>query len=91
MADRIALYGGGGLVIVGVVGIGLLEMLLGSPHPVSGEGQIVHEAFVPLAVRSYIVLLGFLTWAVYAVYKTAAASFGRAPGARQRVGTGGND
>ncbi|MDZ7702492.1 MAG: hypothetical protein U5J98_10785 [Halobacteriales archaeon] len=68
-ADRIALYGGGGLVILGVVVIGLLEMLLGAGHPVTGEGQIVHEALVPLEIRSYIILLGLLIWGVYAVYR----------------------
>lgn len=67
--DNIDLYLGGGLVILGVVGIGLLEMLLGAPHPVSGEGQIDHEALVPLALRSYIILLGFLVWGLTAIYQ----------------------
>lgn len=68
-ADKIGMYVGGGLVLLGVVGIGLLEMLLGAPHPVTGDGQIVHETLVPLAVRSYIILLGFLTWGLTAIYK----------------------
>ena len=71
-ADRIAMYVGGGLVVIGTVGIGFLEMALGSPHPVSGEGQIVHEALIPLRIRSYIILLGLLIWGIYAVYKVAA-------------------
>ncbi|MFA9517456.1 hypothetical protein ACERIT_09610 [Halopenitus sp. H-Gu1] len=68
-ADTIAAYVGGGLVVVGVVVIGLLEIIAGSPHPVTGEGQIVHEALVPLEIRSYIILLGLLVWAGYAVYR----------------------
>jgi hypothetical protein len=68
-ADRIAMYVGGGLLLVGTVGIGILEMALGSPHPVSGDGQIVHDALIPIEIRSYIILLGLLTWGVYAVYK----------------------
>ena len=68
-ADKFGMYVGGGLVILGVVVIGLLEMLLGSPHPVSGEGQIVHEAIVPLAIRSYIILAGLVVWALTAIYK----------------------
>jgi hypothetical protein len=80
-ADRIAMYVGGGLVILGTVGIGFVEMLLGSPHPVSGEGQIVHDALVPLEVRSYIILAGFLVWGVYAIYKVAVG--GRVPGTAQ--------
>jgi hypothetical protein len=71
-ADRIAMYIGGGLVVLGTVGIGLVEMIAGSPHPVSGEGQIVHEALVPLEIRSYIILLGLLIWGLYAVYKVVA-------------------
>lgn len=68
-ADKVAAYVGGGLIVLGVVGIGLLEIVAGSPHPVSGEGQIVHEALVPLTVRSYIIVLGLLTWTGYAIYK----------------------
>lgn len=68
-ADRIALYGGGGLVILGTVVIGLLEMLFGSSHPVTGEGQIEHTALVPLEIRSYIILLGLLIWGAYAIYR----------------------
>jgi len=73
-ADKIAAYLGGGLVVFGVVVIGLLEMLFGSGHPVDGEGQIVHEALVPLEVRSYIILLGLIVWGVYAVYRVVATT-----------------
>jgi len=85
-ADRIAMYVGGGLVILGTVGIGLIEMVGGSPHPVSGEGQIVHEALVPIEIRSYIILAGFLIWAAYAVYKLAAGG-GPSETARSSIGT----
>lgn len=67
--ERTALLLGAGLVLLGTVGIGLIEMIAGSPHPVSGDGQIVHEALVPLALRSYIILAGFLVWAGFAVYR----------------------
>jgi hypothetical protein len=72
MADRIALYVGGGLVLIGVAGIGIIEMIGGAPHPVSGEGQIQHEALVPIEVRSSIILLGLLIWGLYAVYRVIA-------------------
>jgi hypothetical protein len=85
-ADKVAMYVGGGLVVLGTVVIGLVEMVAGSPHPVSGEGQIVHEALVPLEIRSYIILLGLLVWGVYAVYKVVSG--GRATGAGQpSIGT----
>ncbi|PGF14154.1 hypothetical protein CP556_24300 [Natrinema sp. CBA1119] len=70
-ADKVAMYVGGSFVLLGTVGIGFVEILLGSPHPVSGEGQIVHEALVPLEIRSYIILLGLLIWGVSAIYKVA--------------------
>ena len=73
-ADAVAMYVGGGLVLLGTVGIGLLEMVLGSPHPVDSEGAIVHEALVPLEVRSYIILLGLLIWGLYAVYRVVATT-----------------
>ena len=67
--DRYGMYIGGGLIVLGVVVIGLLEMLLGSPHPVTGEGQIVHEALVPLAIRSYIIMAGLVVLGLTALYK----------------------
>lgn len=73
-ADKIAAYLGGGLVVFGVVGIGLLEIVAGSPHPVSSEGQIEHGALIPLEIRSYIIVLGLVIWAGYAVYKVVGTS-----------------
>ncbi len=67
--DKIALYGGGGLIVLGTLVIGFIEMIAGSTHPVTGEGQIVHEALVPLKIRSYIILLGLIIWGIYAIYR----------------------
>jgi hypothetical protein len=69
--ERLALYGGGLLLLLGTVGIGLLEIVAGAPHPVSGDGQIVHEALVPITIRSYIILLGLLLWGAYATLSVA--------------------
>jgi len=77
-ADRIAMYVGGGLVLLGTFAIGLLEMLLGSGHPVDGEGQIVHEALIPLEIRSYIILAGLLLWGLYAIYRLIGTTPARA-------------
>jgi hypothetical protein len=74
MADKIAMYGGGGLVVVGVVVIGLLDMLLGAGHPVDSEGAIEHDAVVPIDVRAGIILLGLVIWGLVAVYKFATGS-----------------
>lgn len=71
-ADRIAMYVGGGLVVLGTLVIGLLEMFLGAGHSVTGEGQIVHDALVPLQIRAYVIMAGLLIWGLYAVYKVLA-------------------
>lgn len=70
--ERIALYGGGGLLLLGTVGIGLLEIIAGAPHPVTGEGQIVHDALVPIGIRSSIILLGLLIWAAFAASRVVS-------------------
>ncbi|MFT4947685.1 MAG: putative membrane protein, partial [Natronomonas sp.] len=74
LPTKIAQYVGGGLVVFGVVVVGLLEMVAGASHPVTGEGQIVHETLVPLEIRSYIIIAGLLIWGVYAVYRVAVVS-----------------
>lgn len=68
-ADKIAMYGGTGLVLLGTFGIGFIEMFLGATHPVTGEGQIEHDALVPIEVRSGIIILGLVIWGLYAIYK----------------------
>jgi hypothetical protein len=68
-ADKIALYGGGGLVMLGVLVIGLLDMFLGAGHPVDSEGAIVHDALIPIDLRAYLILLGLLILGLYAVYR----------------------
>jgi len=63
------MYAGGGLVGLGVVVIGIVEMALGAPHPVSGEGQIEHGTLIPVWIRSSIILGGLLVWGLTAIYK----------------------
>ena len=70
-ADAIAMYLGGGLLLLGVFGIGLLEMLFGAKHPVSGDGQIAHDALVGLELRSSIMIAGLVVLGLVALYKVA--------------------
>lgn len=86
-ADKIAMYVGGGLVVLGVAVIGFLEMLLGATHPVTGEGQIVHEAIVPVDVRAGIVLLGLLIWGLVAIYKVVGGTAATEPARTTDPGT----
>ncbi|WP_226929110.1 MULTISPECIES: hypothetical protein [Halorubrum] len=69
--ERIGLYGGAVFLLLGTVGMGLLEMALGAPHPVSGEGQIVHETLFSLSIRSYTILLGLILLAAYGISNLA--------------------
>jgi hypothetical protein len=68
-ADRIGMYVGGGLLLFGVFGIGLLEMLFGATHPVDSEGQIQHDALIDVEIRSYIMLAGLLVMGLVVLYK----------------------
>ncbi|MXR51439.1 hypothetical protein GRX03_07460 [Halovenus sp. WSH3] len=92
MADRtlptkVAQYVGGGLVVFGVVVVGLVEMIAGASHPVTAEGQIVHEALVPIEMRAYLILAGLVIWGLYALYRVAAVAPVGAAGQRRRVET----
>ena len=69
--ERVGLYGGGVLILIGTVGMGLLEIVAGAPHPVTGEGQVVHETLISLSVRSYTILLGLLLLAAYGISNLA--------------------
>ena len=72
--DKIAMYVGGGLLLVGVFLIGLLDMFLGAGHPVGSDGAIEHDAIIPLEIRSYIIMAGLLIMGLYAVYKVVATT-----------------
>lgn len=67
--DRIAMSVGGGLVVAGVVGVGLLELAMGASSPVTGDGQAVSGAVVPLDVRVGMIVLGLVVWGLCAVAK----------------------
>ena len=88
LSTKVAQYVGGGLLVVGLVGIGLLELIAGAANPVTAEGQIVQEALVPLKIRSYIVFAGILIWGLYAVYSVTAPRTGATGEQRREVDTG---
>jgi hypothetical protein len=69
--ERVGLYGGAALLLIGTVGMGLLEIIVGAPHPVSGEGQVIHETLISLSVRSYTILLGLILMAAYGITNLA--------------------
>jgi hypothetical protein len=87
-ADKIGMYVGGGLIVLGVVVIGFLDMVFGAGHPVNSEGAIEHAAVIPIDVRATIILLGLLIWGLVAVYKFVAAP---EAGDRSRTAAGRTD
>lgn len=72
-ADRIAMLGGGGLVLLGIA-IGQLNTLLNAPHiPVMEEGEVVATPVIAPEIRAYIILLGLAVWLLYGVFKLATS------------------
>ncbi|WP_418281746.1 hypothetical protein [Halorubrum sp. DTA98] len=72
-ADGIAMALGGGLIALGIVVMGLINELAGSPHvPIEEEGAIVATPIVAPELRAYLIALGLLVWVVYAMYKLAS-------------------
>ncbi len=69
--ERVGLYGGAALLLIGTVGMGLLEIIAGAPHLVSEKGQIVHETLISLSVRSYTILPGLILIATYGIINPA--------------------
>ena len=71
-ADRIAMWIGGGLVLLGTVVLGFVDTFVGGPSPIpttNGAGQIVSSPLFPIEVRGTIIALGLAVFALYAVYK----------------------
>lgn len=70
--DRLALGLSGALVLVGIVGLGILEILAGQPYgaaPLTNDaGEVIATPAVDPVVRTAVVLIGFgilLLWGVY--------------------------
>ncbi|WP_265111764.1 hypothetical protein [Halosolutus halophilus] len=69
-ADRIAMLFGGGLVLLGTIVLGFVNVLADAPHvPVEEEGAIVAAPVVSPDLRAYLIALGLLIWLGYAIYK----------------------
>ncbi|WP_324661948.1 hypothetical protein [Haloarcula sediminis] len=62
-----------GLMLLGIAGLGLVEILVGSPYgaaPVTNDaGEIVATPMVDPALRTGLVLAGLLVLALYGGYK----------------------
>ncbi|WP_136688187.1 hypothetical protein [Halorhabdus amylolytica] len=72
MADKVAMALGGGLIILGVVVLGLLESIAGrSAGPVNGDGAVPDTVLIDPTIRAGLILVGVIVLLLYAMYAFA--------------------
>ncbi|QLH81840.1 hypothetical protein [Halosimplex pelagicum] len=85
--DRAAMALGGGLVLLGVVGLGIVEVLAGPPYgaaPTTNDaGEVVATPMVDANLRVLLVVAGLVVLLAWQVYRMAATPGGA--DATQRV------
>jgi len=73
--DKAAMALSAGLMLLGLVGMGILEILAGapfSPAPITNEaGDIVATPLISPQIRTGVVLAGLAVLGLYAAYKIA--------------------
>ncbi|MFC6973931.1 hypothetical protein ACFQL1_03435 [Halomicroarcula sp. GCM10025709] len=73
--DKAAMALSGGLIVLGVVVMGLIETLAGKPFgaaPITNDaGEIVATPMIDPTIRTGLVLAGIAVLGLYAVYKLA--------------------
>lgn len=76
-ADRIAMLVGGGLIAIGVIVLGFLNVITNNPHmEVIEDGVVTAEPLVPPDIRAYLILLGLLVWLLYGIFKAVTVPSG---------------
>lgn len=71
MADKVAKRIGGGLVILGTLVMGLIEVLVGDPYHmpvVNDAGQVVSQPTIPPVIRATVIGAGLVVWFLYGLY-----------------------
>ena len=64
---------GGGLILVGIAVLGVINVVSGAPHlPVEEEGVVVATPVVAPELRAAIVAAGLAVWFVYGLYTLAS-------------------
>ena len=69
--DQIAMALGGGLIVLGVVVLGLIESLSGAPRSPIADGEIASGLTVDPNIRAGMILVGVIVLLVYAIYAFA--------------------
>jgi len=82
IVDRIAMGLSGALILLGVVVMGMLEVLAGPPYgaaPTTNDaGEIVATPMIDPTLRTGLVIAGILVLAVWGAYKLATPTTGEA-------------
>jgi len=73
--DKLAMYLSGGLLLLGVVVSGLIEVLAGHPYgaaPQTNEaGEVIASPAIDPNIRTALVVAALLVMLLYAIYKLA--------------------
>lgn len=69
---------GGGLIAIGVIVLGFINVITNSPHlEVVEDGVVTAEPLVPPDIRAYLILLGLLIWGGFALFKLVTVPGGQ--------------
>ncbi len=73
--DKAAMALSGGLMLLGIVGLGIVELVAGKPYgavPLTNEaGEIIATPMVDPTLRTGLVLAGLLVLGLYGLYQLA--------------------
>ncbi|MGB9932267.1 hypothetical protein [Haloarcula amylolytica] len=87
--DKAAMALSGGLMLLGVVVLGIVEILAGKPYgaaPLTNDaGEIIATPMVDPTLRTGLVLAGLLVLALYGVYRLVAPMKGETAAAQQEI------
>jgi len=76
--DRAAMAVSGGLILLGIVVLGLVETLAGKPYgaaPITNDaGEVVATPLIDPALRTGLVLLGLMVLLLWGLYRYATTT-----------------
>ncbi|SHH43540.1 hypothetical protein [Halobaculum gomorrense] len=74
--DKVAMAFSAALMLVGIVGLGIVEIIAGKPYgaaPLTNEaGEVIATPAVDPTLRTGLVILGLLVLAVWGLYRMAS-------------------
>lgn len=82
MVDKAAMAVSGGLILLGIVVLGMVETLAGEPYGaspiVNDAGEVVATPLIDPALRTGLVILGLMVLLLWGLYRYAMAPVGEA-------------